>query len=63
MFKVIMQQPWAEMACAGLMTVVHIDAPPEEVPKRIYFHAMESDHSMDYPIEWLQEVHNHQVFG
>lgn len=63
MFKVIMQQPWAEMASAGLMTVVHIDAPPEEVPKRIFFHAMEPDYSIGYPIEWLQEVHNHQVLG
>ena len=63
MFKVILKQPWAEMASAGLMTVVHIDAPPEEVPKRIFFHAMEPDHSIAYPIEWLQEVRNHQVLG
>lgn len=63
MFKVILKQPWAEMASAGLMTVVHIDAPPEEVPKRIFFHAMEPDYSIGYPIEWLQEVHNHQVLG
>lgn len=63
MFKVILKQPWAEMASAGLMTVVHIDAPPEEVPKRIFFHAMEPDHSIGYPIEWLQEVRNHQVLG
>ena len=56
MFKVILKQPWAEMASAGLMTVVHIDAPPKEVPKRIFFHAMEPDHSIGYPIEWLQEV-------
>ena len=41
MFKVILKQPWAEMASAGLMTVVHIDAPPEEVPKRIFFHSIE----------------------
>ena len=63
MFKVILKQPWAEMASAGLMTVVHIDAPPEEVPKRIFFHATEPDYSIGYPIEWLQEVHNHQVLG
>ena len=63
MFKVILKQPWAEMASAGLMTVVHIDAPPEEVPKRIFFHAMEPDHSIAYPIEWLQEVRTHQVLG
>lgn len=36
MFKVILKQPWAEMASAGLMTVVHVDAPHEEVPKRIF---------------------------
>ena len=63
MFKVFLKQPWAEMVSAGLMTVVHIDAPPEEVPKRIFFHAMEPDYSIGYPIEWLQEVHNHQVLG
>ena len=63
MFKVILKQPWAEMASAGLMTVVHVNAPLEEVPKRIFFYAMEPDHSIGYPIEWLQEVHNQQVFG
>ena len=63
MFKVILKQPWAEMASAGLMTVVHVNAPLEEVPKRIFFYAMEPDHSIGYPIEWLQEVHNHQVLG
>ena len=63
MFKVILKQPWAEMASAGLMTVVHVNAPLEEVPKRIFFYAMEPDHSIVYPIEWLQEVHNQQVFG
>ena len=63
MFKVILKQPWAEMASAGLMTVVHINAPLKEVPKRIFFHAMEPDHSIGYPIEWLQEVHNQQVFS
>ena len=42
-FKVILEQPWAEMASAGLMTVVHNDAPPEEMPKRIFLHAMEPD--------------------
>ena len=63
MFKVILKQPWAEMASAGLMTVVHINAPLEEVPKRIFFHAMGPDRSIGYPIEWLQEVHNQQVFG
>lgn len=56
MFKVIMQQPWAEMASAGLMKVVHVDAPPEEMPKRIFFHAIEPDRSIGFPIEWLQEV-------
>lgn len=45
MFKVILKQPWAEMASSGLMTVVHIDAPPEEVPKRIFFHSIEFHHS------------------
>lgn len=63
MFKVILKQPWAEMASAGLMTVVHVNAPLEEVPKRIFFYAMEPDHSIGCPIEWLQEVHNQQVFG
>lgn len=63
MFKVILKQPWAEMASAGLMIVAHNDAPPEEMPKRIFFLAMEPDYSIRYPIEWLQEVHNHQVFG
>ena len=63
MFKVILKQPWAEMASSGLMKVVHIDAPPEEVPKRIFFHAIGLDHSIGCPIEWLQEVHNQQVFG
>ena len=58
-----MQQPWAEMASAGLMKVVHVDAPPEEMPKRIFFHAIEPDRSIGFPIEWLQEVHNQQVFG
>jgi len=27
MLKEIMNQPWAEMASAGLMKVAHIDAP------------------------------------
>ena len=63
MFKVILKQPWAEMASAGLMTVAHNDAPLEEMPMRIFFHAIEPDYSIGYPIEWLQEVHNHQVFG
>lgn len=63
MFKVILEQPWAEMASSGLMTVVHVDAPPEEVPKRIFFHAMRPDRSIGYSIEWLQEVQNQQVFG
>lgn len=63
MFKVILKQPWAEMASAGLMNVAHIDASPEEVPKRIFFHAMKPDHSIGYSIEWLQEVHNQQLFG
>jgi len=58
-----LKQPWAEMASSGLMKVVHIDAPPEEVPKRIFFHAIGSDHSIGHPIEWLQEVHNQQLFG
>ena len=51
------------MASAGLMTVVHNDAPPEEMLKRIFLHAMEPDYPIGYPIEWLQEVHNHQVLG
>lgn len=54
MFKVILKQPWAEMASAGLMAVVHIDAPPEEVPKRIFFHARESNHLIYDPRELYQ---------
>jgi hypothetical protein len=53
MFKVILKQPWAEMASSGLMKVVLIDAPQEEVPKRIFIHAIGSDHTIGYPIEWL----------
>lgn len=63
MFKVILKQPWAEMASSGLMTVVHIDASPEEVPRRIFFHAIGPDNSIRHPIEWIQEVHNQQLFG
>ena len=54
MYKVILNQPWAEMASAGLMTVVHIGAPPEDEPKRISFNDRESNHLIYDPRELYQ---------
>lgn len=39
MFKVILKQPWAEMASAGLMTEEHIDVTHEEDALALLFHA------------------------
>ena len=54
MFKVILKQPWAEMASSGLMKVAHNDAPPEEMPNRISFNDRESNHLIYDPRELYQ---------
>ena len=60
------QQPWASLIVAGIKTVENRTWQPKQLPERILIHASKktSLRLMDKePIEWVQEIFNHQLFG
>jgi len=60
------QQPWASLIVAGIKSIENRTWQPRELPGRILIHASKkcTEKTMDKePLEWVQEIFNHQTFG
>ena len=60
------QQPWASLIVAGIKKVENRSWQPKELPGRILIHASKktSLRAMGAePLEWVQEIFNHQIYG
>lgn len=60
------QQPWASLIVAGIKKVENRTWQPKQMPGRILIHASKktSLRAMNSePIEWVQEIFNHQIYG
>lgn len=60
------QQPWASLIVAGIKTVENRTWQPKLMPGRILIHASKktSLRAMgNEPLEWVQEILNHQTYG
>ena len=60
------QQPWASLIVAGIKSVENRTWQPKQIPGRILIHASKktSLRAMgNEPLEWVQEILNHQTYG
>ena len=60
------QQPWASLIVAGIKKVENRTWKPQEMPGRILIHASKKCSIRtvgNEPLEWVQEIFNHQIYG
>lgn len=60
------QQPWASLIVNGIKKVENRSWKPKEMPGRILIHASKKCSMRtvgNEPIEWVQEIINHQIYG
>ena len=64
MYYVFVHQPFATMACRGLLPAIFTDLQVESYPFKAYICALDFyKRAADYPYEWHQEYLNQYIFG
>ena len=60
------QQPWASLIVADIKTVENRTWQPKQLPGKILIHASKKcslKTVCNEPLEWVQEIFNHQIYG
>lgn len=63
MILVELEQPFAEMVVRGLINVLHLKKRVDRMTREVVIYARKPRKNPAIPLEWMQEVINHQKFG